>query len=579
MAKMIPNFIHPDCKSNAEKLIFQKFSAELSDNYSVLHSLGIAKHGGKLRGEIDFVVVCPKGILCIEVKGGRIKQENGIWYFTNKFGESFAKKESPFEQASSGMYALRKGLEKKFGWNSPQCQSILGYCVFFPDQKFSLESPEWDLNRLIDEKKLTESISTLIEMQYNYSMEEIARITGKKNFPFMSQSEVSLLLRYLRPNFEKIPSLSSIIQENHRHLLKMTEEQFDILDQLAANDRILIQGGAGTGKTVLAAEKARREIQKGKRVLYLCYNKLLATHIQASFQDEIKHGLIEINTLHSYAKKIIKNAGLALRLNENTDEDLFREKYPDVFEQAVVELFEAPPFDICIVDEGQDLRFEAYIKMIDWLIEGGIQNGRWVWFEDSQQNIFNVGVIDGISIVEESRPVVCQLTRNCRNTKPISIFNSLTTGVPKQKCLVNKGLKVDSTFFRSKKHQQKLLENLLQKLLGGGIVAEDIVLLSPFTKQKSVLDNLDSIAGMTLKEYPAQKSNHSKILQYTTVQKFKGLESKVVIVTDILKLKESVAKSINYVAFSRATSYLQVLMHESTEKDYGDLAFEFALRD
>ena len=46
-----------------------------------------------------------------------------------------------------------------------------------------------------------------------------------------------------------------------------------ILDNLAAHGRAAIAGSAGTGKTVLAMEKARRMALTGQRVLLLCFNR------------------------------------------------------------------------------------------------------------------------------------------------------------------------------------------------------------------------------------------------------------------------------------------------------------------
>ena len=63
MAKMIPSTIHPDIKSNAEKRIFRQLQeAKGTDTWIVLHSLGLARHQKKRRGEIDFIIICPRGI-------------------------------------------------------------------------------------------------------------------------------------------------------------------------------------------------------------------------------------------------------------------------------------------------------------------------------------------------------------------------------------------------------------------------------------------------------------------------------------------------------------------------------------
>ncbi len=51
--------------------------------------------------------------LVVEVKGGRLARRDGLWTFTNRYGETTSKREGPFEQARSAMFALRDALEKR----------------------------------------------------------------------------------------------------------------------------------------------------------------------------------------------------------------------------------------------------------------------------------------------------------------------------------------------------------------------------------------------------------------------------------------------------------------------------------
>lgn len=576
---MIPDYIHRDCKSNAERKLFERFKNELTENCVVLHSLGLAKHKYKLRAEIDFVVVCQRGVLCFEVKGGRIKQEKGKWHFINKYDEVTVKRESPFEQASTAMFALRRKIGEKFGWNSPQRSSIMGYCVIFPDQLFSLESPEWDLKRLFDKTQIGGNLQKLVDAQYDYSAEEIYRTTGNQCITLES-AQVKSLLHYLRPDFEIIPPLSSKINEAHDKLLKLTEEQYDVLDQIVINERIVITGSAGTGKTLLALEKFKREVQKGQRVIYLCYNKLLSRYIRRLLNENLGGGGIEVHTLHGYTRKLLAQACLDDLLPDVEDSESFTEKYPDLFGQAFVELFDTPPFDVLVIDEGQDLKTKPYIEMLDWLVQGGMKNGRWIWFEDSQQNIFKQGSdMRNPPELEKYHPAKFCLTKNCRNTKPISMFNSLATATEKQKCLVDSNLKVSPVFYNSNNHQRKKLENIVAKLLGGGVSPADIILLSPHIYTKTILQDVEKIGGIPVRAYDTDFNPAEKVLRYTTIHKFKGLEAKAIVVTDVTELDSSDMRSLNYVAFSRPSACLEVLLHEDTRKQFEQLAYQFGMRD
>ncbi|MFC2156508.1 nuclease-related domain-containing protein [Acidobacteriota bacterium] len=186
MALMIPDFIHKDCRSNAERKLFDRFKTELSDNYIVLHSYGISRHHKKVSSEIDFIILSPRGILCIEVKGGRIDYDRGVWYFTDRFGEMYAKKESPFEQVRSNMFALRRSIFSRFGSDSVYTRIILGDSVFFTDVDFHIESPEWDLNRLIDNNVLNNNLEKIVESQFDYSEKEIRRLKNINHFAELS---------------------------------------------------------------------------------------------------------------------------------------------------------------------------------------------------------------------------------------------------------------------------------------------------------------------------------------------------------------------------------------------------------
>jgi hypothetical protein len=249
-------------------------------------------------------------------------------------------------------------------------------------------------------------------------------------------------------------------------------------------------------------------------------------------------------------------------------QEVFTKGIPEVFPKAFVELHDEPPFDLLIIDEGQDLKSKTYIGMVDWLIAGGMKDGNWIWFEDSQQNIFRPGeVCEGQATLDDYRPAKKRLTKNCRNTRPISAFTSKTTSMEVQKCLVDCDLVVSPRFYKGAEHQRRLLAKTVTRLLGGGIDPEDIVILSRYTKPKSVLSGLNDIGGSPLVHWENGKANDRSI-RYSTIHKFKGLEAKVVIVADINDIESDAMRSLNYVAFSRPTSCLEALMHEDLRGTY-----------
>ena len=60
----------------------------------------------------------------------------------------------------------------------------------------------------------------------------------------------------------------------------LTEHQAVILDAIQLLNRVEIRGGAGSGKTFLAMEQARRLSAKGQRVALVCYSHGLASYLE-----------------------------------------------------------------------------------------------------------------------------------------------------------------------------------------------------------------------------------------------------------------------------------------------------------
>jgi hypothetical protein len=109
MARMFPPEFDETSPSAAEKHVFNLLKTDVrTGNWLVLHSLGLSRRPSGPYGEIDFVVIIPgEGLVCLEVKGGRISCEGGIWKTTNRFGSTSTLKKSPMMQAREAMFALR----------------------------------------------------------------------------------------------------------------------------------------------------------------------------------------------------------------------------------------------------------------------------------------------------------------------------------------------------------------------------------------------------------------------------------------------------------------------------------------
>jgi DNA replication protein DnaC len=88
--------------------------------------------------------------------------------------------------------------------------------------------------------------------------------------------------------------IADIFEREHHKIDELTQSQFRVLRQLRGHKRATIIGGAGTGKTLLAIEKATQLAEQGFRVLLVCFNRNLKDWITGN----LKHSNIVICTFH-----------------------------------------------------------------------------------------------------------------------------------------------------------------------------------------------------------------------------------------------------------------------------------------
>ena len=150
--KMIPATPH-GTHSKAEKRVFDRLYAafvnEWNDSLVAYHSLNLTRHAYKRFGEIDFLISGIPGIFVLEVKGGRIACREGIWQFTNRYGEVFESVEGPFKQAESALLGLMANIRANLT-ERVVSQFTIGYGIVFPDCEWGVVGAEWNSHILAD---------------------------------------------------------------------------------------------------------------------------------------------------------------------------------------------------------------------------------------------------------------------------------------------------------------------------------------------------------------------------------------------------------------------------------------------
>ena len=474
VAVMIPDRIETDIPSTAERRIFEVIHKDLGSEWYGLHSLGLARHSTLPWAEIDFVLIGPTGVFCLEVKGGRVAFKDGLWEFTNKHGEVAKKRRGPFEQVGPASSALYNYLRQQL----PPIDLLVGYGVVTPDIRFNISGPDIISEIVYDERDRTHSFGRYLERLAAYWRERLRRAPRR-----LASPQISAIRDRLRGDFDLRPSLRARVQRSTEELLSLTVQQYQILNGLVDNPRVIISGGAGTGKTLLAVEEAQRQAARGKSVAFFCFNRRLASFLRQAMANEPS---CVVDHLHGFMAQTVRDADFGQRIDRQ-DPNVFSEIYPDLTLEILLDSNQFQYYDVLIVDEAQDLMLNSYLNVFDAVVKGGLREGEWRFFIDPNQNIYDGIEEAALQRLDSTRPARFKLGTNCRNTAPIAVTTALISGIHDTSTLKVGGPDVEEHWYRDEQHERTMISRCLRHMLGDGIIAGDITILSPRRLERSVL--------------------------------------------------------------------------------------------
>lgn len=584
MATMIPAQT-PDKTPYSEKVVFDRIQSDpQTSDWVVLHSVGLAKTNRGPYGEIDYVILIPgKGIVCLEIKGGLVHCSNGIWTTTNqKTNQTSILKISPYMQAREGMFSLKRAIEDHFGSLDPASRCPLSYAVVFPAVDSLPRTPGEEVWETIDNLDLQRPISTKILQNINGARK---KLTIPLKAESVSIKTMSAIRQYLRPDFDRIATRASTIRQSEERLVALTEAQYNYLDIAEQNERLIVEGAAGTGKTVLAIEHARREASAKRKTLLLCFNRVLASWLGRQFSEEEKK-LIQVVSFYSLVRKLIGESDFLEEFEAecavSTSEDSYSRIYPFYGELALSDRDGIA--DSLIVDEAQDLITESNLPVINLLVSKTMSNGRWVMFGDfAYQTIYTRthGKLKSLEIksllTEYSGSITnIPLKVNCRNTRQIGEETALLSGfdsLPYR--LANaEGLPVDYRYWKAKEDEQEQLVRVLTMLLEEGVQPEDIVILAPSRYENSIVSSLLNVRGVPISDLGDIAGEPGKCIVFSTIHAFKGMESPVIVLCGISGISSNEEKALLYVGMSRARSQLIVIGSDKIKKTLPELTLK-----
>lgn len=551
MARMIPNHVEI-CEeiSSAEHYLHTQLKT-LPDSYTVFHSVAWqvnGKGGRPTDGETDFIITHPhNGILVLEVKGGAIKFDAAAnkWTSTSLGGNPYAIK-NPFDQAKSAKFALIELLKKIH----PAVRTLnIGHAVAFPEVTMG-----------VGEQGLGTGMprATILDMADAAFIEEWVESAmrywqGETNALGLGKDGISALTDTLAKSWDLQPALWGEIRQEQADLIRLTQEQYHLLDMLNRQRRVAISGCAGSGKTLLAVEKATRLTKQGFRVLLTCYNRNLARFMDESVGSTPN---LDVRNFHKLCFDLAREADL-LPLETDSSTQFYNELLPDVMMDAADQL--NTRYDAIIVDEGQDFRPQWWLPL-QTLLEDPDDGILYIFFDENQR-IYAQQPSDSTSPIQ-TPPFM--LTVNCRNTR--LIHQQVSRFVkPNQQVLARGplGRPVTISRFKSGLQLQSALTDTIRHLTQTEkIPPSEITVLTPLTRRKSDIWLADGFRGVNFTNAwpPEQNEVHCN-----TIHAFKGLESSVVILAEIDEWtrKPKELDSLLYVACSRAKNHLVVLLPET----------------
>tara|TARA_Y100001958_G_scaffold155819_1_gene147240 strand:+ start:336 stop:2078 length:1743 start_codon:yes stop_codon:yes gene_type:complete len=539
----------------------------LSDNWTIIHSLQFQLPSGNttIDHEIDFLLVHPeRGLLVCETKGGILNLDDGIWSQENAGGSQRGSRHelnrSPFEQAKDNRYGLCNLISNKVRNDRElNAKRSSGHMVALPSMNLNHGyGPEGDRAIILDKNDLK---SDRIELR----LKNIADYWRTKQ---IEDSTCLTIISALAPEriflTQPISALNTAMEAISEAIQELTEQQIEIMKMLRANKRLTVKGHAGSGKTVLALERAKQFSDEGISTLLVCFNSLLA--------DELKEQLkgyenITVTNFHRLCKYLIREAELELNdearnLRNLIDNNIasweeknrfFDEIQPDLMSKSAEKLNKR--FGSIIIDEAQDFN-DHWIIALQELLE---DDGSLYIFGDPLQSIFNEN-----SLWENVGGATMVLDKNVRNVGKIS---EAVSSIFETNDDVNKVRGGKATFTKITNDEQisKKIIKKITRLVNEGAQPDQMVILCNETDRGVHLENAIRESDLNLQvlrkginDEENQDDEYPLIIE--TINRFKGLEKEIIFLVLPEKYVEDEIqlKKLAYVGSSRATAQLHI---------------------
>lgn len=489
--------IEATAASDAERRVARVLSAiDGPEGAVAFHSVALRTHETKQQTEADFVVLWKNVVILVEVKGGGVSKHDGLWYTVDRRSDWKRLRESPMRQAQSAMHALRAILhEEGIGWYAREA------VVITPDIDAPPPTVEWKGSHWWAKEEMSVAAMTA-------AFETVA--DEAKTAPHgVKVARLDLLRARLFGEFTRMPVIDAqrgaVIEEQNR----ATDDQARVLSALSRNQRMMVIGGAGTGKSLVMAEAAKQEASEGRSVLITFHSPALVDF----FSPRIAGRAIDLRPFSALGGE---------------------KKY-----------------DVVLVDEAQDLMNADGMDALDAVIKGGRAGGRWRMFLDPNNQAHVDGSFDqDVYELVSDEALLLDLNRNVRNTRAIVHVVQEYLGADIGDPGIVNGERVQWRWAGTKA-DVAAAEGMARELVDGGVRREDIWIIRATSDTAPVR----SAAGFTV----------------TSPRYAKGLEAEHVIVCDLPEVYDEHGLAGFYVAVTRPRVTLHVVASKDDKQRLQEL--------
>ena len=560
MARLIPTLTEEqllEIPSQGESRFYRACRNQLDDFWTILYSVSWIsripyKHA--IDGETDFLILSPNsGMLVVEIKGGGISlnARSNSWVSINRYGIENPIK-NPFFQSKKAMHNILLKLLDRDDWRKNVHDRILiGYSAFFPDisNKTLISAPDRP-SQIIGIKQDLDNLKQWITAALKWWKNKDPSLKP------MNSIAAKIVNSTFAKSFRVKPLIVDRIKDEEKARINLTMQQARLLRTLGSHRRVAITGGAGTGKTVLALEKAQSLSKDGLITLLTCYNRPLADHLKSCCRNFKR---IKVCNFHQLCWEILSRVKASHGMDFLGDAErayLDSDKYDFVMPYALALALEVTNerFDAVVVDEGQDFRSEYWLPIE--MILADLENSPLYIFYDNNQSLYNVSADFPIKSND-----TFELTINCRNTRAIyNVAYNFYEGSHIDPPTIA-GVDVFIHGINGTSKQAEFISKKILKLLkNDGLEPENIAVLIVDNSLKvscqKILLNYSLPDDISWIEDSISKEGSVRI---DSVHRFKGLEADIVILWGFDSLNISKNREVFYVALSRPKSELHLV--------------------